>query len=211
MQKLFGSQYDDSAPSSGARALEMIDALYNLEMRANILALRQERRKARLQRSIAQWVEYWPVCAGILLSMVAPQMREFVEPFRPWGLWVSFPIVALSIRPEIYLGSHISAVLPAALTYLQFPLEGLLAENKKSCQSCQETFCVHSFLPDASSHATGNSPAMAFLATRVLLLGRPPTAVRSETLSPACRAGIPAGAELLFVLSHRRLGFGRRG
>ncbi len=128
MQKLFGSQYDDSAPSSGARALEMIDALYNLEMRANILALRQERRKARLQRSIAQWVEYWPVCAGILLSMVAPQMREFVEPFRPWGLWVSFPIVALSIRPEIYLGSHISAVLPAALTYLQFPLEGLLAK-----------------------------------------------------------------------------------
>jgi len=35
---------------------------------------------------------------------------------------------------------------------------------------------------------------MAFVATRVLLLGRPGTAVRSEALSPACRAGIPAGA-----------------
>jgi len=51
---------------------------------------------------------------------------------------------------------------------------------------------------------------MAFLATRVPLRGRPPTAVRSETLSRACRAWIPAGAELLFVLCHRRLAFGRR-
>ena len=106
----------------------MIDALYNLEMKANILALRQERRRARLHRSIAQWVEYWPVGIGILISLFAPQMREFVEPFRPWGLWVSFPMVALSTRPEIYMGSHIAAMLPAALTYLQFPLEGLLAK-----------------------------------------------------------------------------------
>ncbi len=65
---------------------------------------------------------------GILISMVAPQMREFVEPYRPWGLWVSFPMVALTMRPEMNLGSHIAALLPTAMMYLQFPLEGFLAK-----------------------------------------------------------------------------------
>jgi hypothetical protein len=55
-------------------------------------------------------------------------MREFVEAYRPWGLWLSFPMVALAIRPEVHMGSTMAAYLPTVLVYLQFPLEGLLAK-----------------------------------------------------------------------------------
>jgi len=47
-----------------------------------------------------------------------------VEPYRPWGLWVSFPMVAISTRPEIYMGTKMAALLPTAMLYLQFPIEG---------------------------------------------------------------------------------------
>lgn len=128
MQKLFGDSSDDKVQGSSAAALEMIDALYRMEMKANIMALRQQQRRTRLQRSLAQWTEYWPVAIGILLSFAAPTLRQMVEPYRPWGLWVSFPMVALSIRPEILMGSTMAAYLPTAMVYLQFPLEGLLAK-----------------------------------------------------------------------------------
>jgi hypothetical protein len=128
MPKRFGTQSDDAPQGNGSAALAAIDALYDLEMKSNLLALRQQRRTERLHRSLAQWSEYWPMAVGILISCFAPQIREFVEPYRPWGLWVSFPMVALFIRPEVYLGSKIAAILPTAMLYLQFPLEGLLAK-----------------------------------------------------------------------------------
>jgi hypothetical protein len=128
MQKLFGIPSDDADQGGGSDAFRVIDALYDLEMKSNILALRQERQRARFHKSMAQWAEYWPVCVGILISLIAPQLREFVDAYRPWGLWVSFPMVALSIRPEIYMGSKMAAYLLTALVYLQFPLEGLLAK-----------------------------------------------------------------------------------
>ena len=128
MPRLFGTQSDDTTQSKGSAALEAIDSLYNLEMKANIVALRQQRRSIRLHKSIAQWAENWPVAVGILLSLFAPQLRGFVEQYRPWGLWVSFPMVALSVRPEIQMGSTMATLLPTAMLYLQFPLEGLLAK-----------------------------------------------------------------------------------
>ena len=128
MPRRFGTQSDDTTPNNSSTALEAIDALYNLEMKANLVALRQQRRVTRLQRSLAQWTEYWPLAIGILASFLAPQLRAFVEPYRPWGLWISFPMVALSIRPEIYMGTKMAALLPTAMLYLQFPIEGLLAK-----------------------------------------------------------------------------------
>jgi hypothetical protein len=128
MPKLFGRQSDESKQGKSSAALDAIDALYSLEMKANIVALSQQRRSARLHKSLAQWSEYWPVAIGIIASFFAPQLREFVDPYRPWGLWVSFPMVALSIRPEIQMGSTLAAFLPTAMLYLQFPLEGLLAK-----------------------------------------------------------------------------------
>jgi hypothetical protein len=114
-------------PVSGSDGLRMVEALYTLEMNANIAALRQQRRNARLNRAMTQWFSYWPVAVGILISFIAPLLRDFVEPYRPWGLWVTFPMVALSLRPEVYMGSMIAGLLPTAIMYLQFPLEGLLA------------------------------------------------------------------------------------
>jgi hypothetical protein len=128
MQKLFGPQSDDSEQGNKSLALEMIDALYNLEMRANIMALRQEQRKARLQRSLGQWAEYWPMAVGILISVIAPQIREVADTLKPWGLWVSFPMVALFTRPEVHLSGRLAAMAPTAMLYLQFPVEGLLAK-----------------------------------------------------------------------------------
>ena len=128
MQKLFGAQSDEPAQGNNAGALDMIDALYKIEMHANILAIREQQRRARFDKSMAQWAQYWPVALGILISLFAPQLREFVEAYRPWGLWLSFPMVALAIRPEVHMGSAMAAYLPTALVYLQFPLEGLLAK-----------------------------------------------------------------------------------
>ena len=77
---------------------------------------------------MAEWSAYWPVGVGIFVSFFAPQIRDLADPFRPLGLWISFPMVALSIRPEVYMGAHMAALLPTAMLYLQFPLEGLLAK-----------------------------------------------------------------------------------
>jgi hypothetical protein len=130
MAMLFGRQSgsDAGAESNYSSTLEVIDALYTLEMKSNIAALGQRRRSARLHRSMAQWSSYWPVALGIAVSFFAPQMRAFVEPYRPWGLWLGFPMAALSIQPGVHLGSWMSSTLPTALLYLQFPLEGLLAK-----------------------------------------------------------------------------------
>ena len=76
MPKRFGTQSDDAPQGNGSAALAAIDALYDLEMKSNLLALRQQRRTERLHRSLAQWSEYWPMAVGILISLVAPQIKE---------------------------------------------------------------------------------------------------------------------------------------
>ena len=128
MKKLFGSQSDESEQGNKSLALEMINSLYDLEMKANIMALNRQRRRSRLQRSLEQWAEYWPMAVGILISMIAPQIREVADAFKPWVLWVSFPMVALFTRPEVHLTGRLAAMVPTTMLYLQFPLEGLLAK-----------------------------------------------------------------------------------
>ena len=112
---------------SGSDAFSAIDALYNLEMEANIATIRQRQRSVRFHKSMVQWAAYWPVAVGVLVSYFAPQIREIVDPIRPWGMWVAFPMVALASRPEIHMGTKMATMLPSVLLYLQFPLEGLLA------------------------------------------------------------------------------------
>lgn len=119
---------DASAQSSRSAALEAVDALYKQEMQANIAALRERRRQARLERSVAHWTEYWPVAVGVVMSFFAPQVHDLLAPFQQWGLWLVFPFVALAQRPEIYMGDKMAALLPMAMLYAQFPLEGWLAK-----------------------------------------------------------------------------------
>lgn len=90
-------------------------------------ALKENRRKNRRRRSILDWVEYWPLAAGIVLSAFTPQLRHLTESYRPWGEWVVFPFAALADRPEVDLKGDLAFTLPLVFMYMQFPLEGLLA------------------------------------------------------------------------------------
>jgi len=118
---------DAGGQSSGSESLRAIDALYTLEMKANLAALRQQRRRSRLQRSLQQWSEYWPVAIGIVLSICAPEIRDMLATMQPWAMWVVFPLVVLAGRPEINMGDLMAVYLPIVMLYIQFPLEGLLA------------------------------------------------------------------------------------
>jgi hypothetical protein len=129
MLKRAGSKsgYRDGSQGSHTQALQAIDALYEREIQANMAALSEQRRRSRLQRSAVNLTEYWPFAVGIVLSCFVPQLRDFVEQFRPYGMWVVFPFAAIATRPEISSGSEISSLMPLMFMYAQFPLEGLLA------------------------------------------------------------------------------------
>jgi hypothetical protein len=118
---------DAGEQSSSSDSLRAIDALYTLEMKANLAALRQQRRRTRLQKSLKQWSEYWPVAIGIVLSICAPELRDIVATMQPWAMWIVFPLVVLAGRPEVNMGDVMAVYLPMAMLYIQFPLEGLLA------------------------------------------------------------------------------------
>jgi hypothetical protein len=117
------------AQGSRSAALEAIDALYKQEMEDNIAALRAQRRRNRIERSISRWTEYWPVAVGVCISLIAPLLRELIAPLQQWGMWIVFPLVALAERPEIYMGDKMAVILPIVALYVQFPLEGLLAKT----------------------------------------------------------------------------------
>jgi len=117
----------DAAPQVSSAGFDAIDALYARETQANIVALREERRRKRQQKSMIRLLEYWPVAVVVGLSFFAPMLYDMVTPFRPWGIWLAFPFVAISGRPEIYMGDHMAVILPKLMVYIQFPLEGLLA------------------------------------------------------------------------------------
>jgi hypothetical protein len=129
MLKLFGnnSGYDASSQGGHSQALRAIDALYEQEMQANMAALAEQRRKTRRFRSAISLTEYWPFAVGIALSCFAPQISEFVAPFRPWGMWLAFPFAAIAGRPEMNLNGDLATSLPLLFMYAQFPIEGLLA------------------------------------------------------------------------------------
>lgn len=113
-----------ASDSAGRRA---IDALYEQELETNLAALQENRRKNRRHRSIHDWTEYWPLAAGVVLSVFTPQLRALIEPYRPWGEWIVFPFAALINRPEMNLKGDLAYTLPLTFMHLQFPIEGLLA------------------------------------------------------------------------------------
>lgn len=70
-------------PASVSTGQSAVEALYEQELQANTTALQERRRKNRRRRSIHDWVEYWPLAAGIVVSSFTPQLRHVVEAFRP--------------------------------------------------------------------------------------------------------------------------------
>jgi hypothetical protein len=117
------------AADNQSTALAAIEELYRREMTANLKALRERRRQTRVEQSLREWAEYWPVGVGLVLSCFAPALRELLVPFGQWAMWTIFPFVAIAERPEIHMGSEVASLLPMVMLYAQFPLEGLLARN----------------------------------------------------------------------------------
>jgi len=83
--------------------------------------------RAQQRAQFVRWmVRLWPVAAGLLLGLLAPQLRSLVARFEPWGTGVVFPIALLARRPEFRGASQIVHGLPLLAFYLQFPMEGLI-------------------------------------------------------------------------------------
>ena len=73
-------------------------------------------------RGLFSW---WPVVLGMGLGYLAPQLRDLLVPWAPWGMRLVFPFVLIAGRPEVGLSEELTAMLPQALLFAQFPLEGL--------------------------------------------------------------------------------------
>jgi hypothetical protein len=69
----------------------------------------------------------WPIAAGLLLGLMAPQLRAMLMRFEPWAAGLVFPFAALARRPELHAGAHLAGSLPLLFLYAQFPVEGLIA------------------------------------------------------------------------------------
>ena len=129
MLNIFGSKSNmpSSSQANHIAALRSIDALYEQEMQANLAALAEQRRKSRRYSSAATWAEYWPFAVGVAISCFVPQIRDFVDAYRPWGMWMVFPFAAIAGRPEVSLSSSFIANIPLLFMFAQYPLEGLMS------------------------------------------------------------------------------------
>lgn len=100
-----------------ARARERDESLAILRRRQG------DERRARRMRRLISW---WPVGAGVLAGCAAPLLEKAAVALAPWGMMLMFPFVLLAQRPEMQAGGPMH-LLPAAMLYGQFPLEGVLA------------------------------------------------------------------------------------
>ena len=72
------------------------------------------------------WKAWWPVFAGVLLAVFAPDLRNLALQWEPWGMRLIFPYVLLPGQREVGLSEELTRTMPQLMLYLQFPLEGLL-------------------------------------------------------------------------------------
>lgn len=93
------------------------------KIKAELLSRRRAEHREDFFRNIR---ELWPMWVGLLLGVLAPQIKLVVESFGQWCMELVYPYVVLAQRPEVQIG-HISSMIPGVLMYAQFPLEGLFA------------------------------------------------------------------------------------
>jgi len=152
MLNIFGnnSDMDSGAPDSHVSAFRVIDALYEQEMQANLAALTEQRRKSRRYQSAAHWAEYWPFAVGVAISCFVPQMRDYVDAFRPWGMWIVFPFASIARGSEITFSNSLIANMPLFFMFAQFPFEGLMARfafrgHVTAMRVLGQVLCLHFF------------------------------------------------------------------
>ncbi len=131
MLRLFGKKSGTNPASqrSFSEAQAAVEALYAMETQANLAALRERQRNNKNEKMVAHYLEYWPMAIGIAISLVAAQIHDMLLPLGPWAMGLVFPFVVIAGRPEIYMGDKVAALLPVAMLYLQFPLEGFMART----------------------------------------------------------------------------------
>jgi hypothetical protein len=99
------------------------------DIASGLVLLDDQQRAQRHNKRIESLIRSWPILVGILLALCAPMMKDLLESFKPWGMWLVFPFVSLSERPELGLGDELKQLLPQIVLYLQFPLEGYAAKR----------------------------------------------------------------------------------
>jgi hypothetical protein len=99
------------------------------DIASGMILLDDQQKVQRHNKRIDSLIRSWPILVGILLASFAPMMRDLLENFKPWGMWLVFPFVSLSERPELHLGDELRQLLPQIVLYLQFPLEGYMAKK----------------------------------------------------------------------------------
>jgi len=68
----------------------------------------------------------WPLVGGVILAFVAPFLYDELLWAPQWMMWLVFPFVVLTGRRDLGLNEYLPNLLPTAILYAQFPLEGLL-------------------------------------------------------------------------------------
>jgi hypothetical protein len=129
MLNLFVNRNKVKPPISHSEAVAAIDALYAMETQANLAALRERQRINKREKLVEYYKEYWPVAVGLVISLMALQIHDMLLPTESLGMSLVFPFVVIAGRPEIYMGHKMAALLPAAMLYLQFPMEGFIART----------------------------------------------------------------------------------
>ena len=80
MLGLFGKKSGTNGRSqaSFSEAQAAIEALYAMETQANLAAMRERQRSNKQQKLLAHYLEYWPMCVGIAISLVASQIHDLL-------------------------------------------------------------------------------------------------------------------------------------
>ena len=102
------------------------EELRKRETDTSMAVLRQRRKLERREDRARRLISYWPLAAGLVLSLFAPMLKGVAESLGPWAMTLFFPFVVVARRPEIYLGDF-TRLLPTVVLYAQFPVEGLFA------------------------------------------------------------------------------------
>ncbi len=69
----------------------------------------------------------WPLVGGVILAFMAPTLQSDLLHAPEWAMWLTFPFVVLTGRRDLGIPPLVTDVLPTAILFLQFPVEGLLA------------------------------------------------------------------------------------
>jgi hypothetical protein len=63
----------------------------------------------------------------LVLAFAAPYIYNELLWAPHWVMWLVFPFVVITGRRDLGLDEQLTTVLPQAILYIQFPLEGILA------------------------------------------------------------------------------------